>query len=745
MAKSIQQFLQETTVPEHLHYIPDNWDHHGEVSKDTMEKMDAAFNKKSFTHFPLDVDSVADADSDVVEHLTNHGYSIKDYAKGIATIKKHVGDPSRGIPMREKHVEEKIGSVLEKTGASDLVKKAFVNDPARQSSKGSSEHHVVISTTPLAIAGMSTGTNWKNQSCMNMEGGCNKHYLEDDSKHGTHVAFLVHKNDETAFKFGEPSNPIARIALKPYHENETDSPEPDTIFRPENRTYGASNTHFVRAVAQWANENYPAKEDVEYTKNSDVYDDTGNDTYRAYGKKHVEDAIDNHANLVDSSGDIMDHHVIDHAINYAHEKFGGSEGDKDGRLGTARRIWRIGNLNTQHVSKVFNMVKDSPSHIRELAMHHGDKFSSNQITELQKTHALPNKVLMNPKLPESVVDSLAPNEYNFVRKSLLKPRHYDRVIDSYLKNESGSAYPMRDLQKGFNEQHLNRISEGFKDDPSRDSAIPILVNHDNFTQKHHDDIVAGIKKNIYFPEYHVRDFLRSSKYAKYDDVEKMGQDYKGKTINPYEYLAGNDNVSSDDAKKLADKYVDDSIKASNPHSNAYRGEIPTKVADQFTDDHLDKLAGAGKAVRFEDAKNSNRYLDKILSHVQKHDNILSEHLSNQMDTDPDYDEDEDEKAQELRENMHNALETYSRAMDNHIDWHIHTKNDNNDDVIKDWNEHEKMEKRLSSLSGLDNYMTPANSSRYDDTNHYDDWFSEHDDRLHELKKSTEEAEERFWD
>lgn len=289
--KTLNQFLAETTVPEHLHYRVEYWDHHSEVDKDTHEKIHEAMNGGTHVHFPLEA-AGSNADPDVVEHLMNHGYRINDYQKGIVSKKKTVGN-GKDIPFREKYVEEKIGSVLDKTGATDNVKKSFMNDPNRSSSKSKDSLHVVIGTSPLAIAGMSTGTNWT--SCMGMDRSGraglvdNSHYLQHDSEHGTHVAYLVKGDDHNAFKYGEPDKPIARISLQPFHyENGSDK---DTIFRDNGSMYGNGNTSFQHAVRQWAIKNYPARSGEVYDKNRNMYGE-GDSTYQEHSYDDIKDVID---------------------------------------------------------------------------------------------------------------------------------------------------------------------------------------------------------------------------------------------------------------------------------------------------------------------------------------------------------------------------------------------------------------------------------------------------------------------
>ena len=157
--------LLETTVPDDIKsLVQDTWNHHSKVDDATKKKISNAMNGGTFIHFPLD--SNVHPDPEVVEHLTNNGYKIDDYKRGIASKKIIVGNPSKGIPHHEKVIKKSIGLIIHQTNAPEYVKKAYDNDPARTNANKSGLH-VLISTTPLAIAGMSTGTSWN--SCIKMK------------------------------------------------------------------------------------------------------------------------------------------------------------------------------------------------------------------------------------------------------------------------------------------------------------------------------------------------------------------------------------------------------------------------------------------------------------------------------------------------------------------------------------------------------------------------------------------------
>lgn len=232
----------------------------GEV--DSWSRGDYSFSDHAFggdktqLRTVIPVESERTAHPDVVDHLSQHGYKISDYDKGLA----------RDANGREM----KIGKVLEKTKAPYKISSAYENDPNRSalgrnaSQFPSSDLQVVISRHPHDIASMSTDRGW--ESCMNMRGGCNSHYLARDVQEGTHVAFLTKKGDDTA------EEPLARIAIKPFYGDQTGR----KILHPEGRTYSTANgfdSRFTGAVRKWTEQNFPKGDKEVFSKSKDVYDD----------------------------------------------------------------------------------------------------------------------------------------------------------------------------------------------------------------------------------------------------------------------------------------------------------------------------------------------------------------------------------------------------------------------------------------------------------------------------------------
>ena len=155
----------------------------------------------------------------ITEALHSKGYVVDDYGSGLAVQK----DGKRKM---------RIGKLLPPE-----LQQVFANDPARQAQ--ASDYLVVISRHPYDIAGMSTGRGWR--SCMNVEDGENRHYVERDIKSGSLVAYLVKASDPNI------RNPSARILLRVYKHRDKTGLWPSRI-------YGTAPASFTRTVSEWCSQ-----------------------------------------------------------------------------------------------------------------------------------------------------------------------------------------------------------------------------------------------------------------------------------------------------------------------------------------------------------------------------------------------------------------------------------------------------------------------------------------------------------
>lgn len=208
--------------------------------------------------------------TDAKVHLANAGYAISDLHSGI---------------VKDKYGREmKAGKALSQSKASKELMEAYALHQ-QGSNLDLDAHHIITSTKPLDIAGMTTATSWADSSCMDLHKGSNKHYLEQDVRHGTRVHFLTHKDDPNI------ENPLARALSKKYVGKLPDGTE-HVIYRRDDKVYGSSNTAFNDSIDAMNEKNHPMHPDVsKYVLHGDLYLNQGRDTLHNFPAiaKHIDD------------------------------------------------------------------------------------------------------------------------------------------------------------------------------------------------------------------------------------------------------------------------------------------------------------------------------------------------------------------------------------------------------------------------------------------------------------------------
>lgn len=498
-----EDFLEEKLTSDQTARV-DNW------KRGDYSFSDKALDYKDKIRIPLvHHDDPTVAPTQLHEHLKKHGYEISDYKNG--TAKDHYG---RNV---------KIGKVLNKTEAPDEIKKAFENDSGRAAKK-SQNYDVVVSRHPHDVAGMSTGrSGW--DSCMNMETGENRRYLKNDVSAGTHVAYLVHKDDK------DIENPLARIALKPFiGENG------HKVLRPEEQQYGTGGDSFAHTMRKWSEDNFPVQKKQMYHKDRTLYDDSGNSTFMSNDPETTDHFANNglpdeKAHLVGSASK----HIIDHIM----------ESDKFSASQPAFKNALIKRGIPEHLD---NIMANDPS--------------ENDVTHILEAHGRPKDL-----------DAAITHTSSYIRSDVAKygtKRHHDILMndtsptvrasvaehgsDSHrdqLVNDTSDTV-RRLVAKSGNRNHLSQLVH------DKDSSVRQIVAAKGYG---HDDLVDD--KNMY-----VRATVAEQGELKH--AKKLMEDKSPYVIAS---IAKNKKLP-----ELADKLV--------AHPNP---EVRTYIAQAGNKDHLDKL------------------------------------------------------------------------------------------------------------------------------------------------------------
>ena len=490
---SFKQFIKETSPV--FGYNELLWE---ELTKDQKDQVDrwgdgSAARALSSHVFPKDQDRMeiplemeqapAVPHPDVQKHLEDNGYSINDYRGGFATDKY-----GRSVS---------IGKILNKTKASPEITNAFMNDPQRAASS-IAQPKIIISRHPHDVAGMSTDRGWR--SCMEMggpntRGGINQHYLQHDIQNGTHVAYLVRPEDNDIKK------PMARIALKPYHDSDLTGFDVDhTILRPESRVYGigargddddnnasgvdsAIVSSFKNTVRNWTNQNFPMKENSTYTKNDDVYNDDGKTTIVPFEKGinstnpiHIANAFEDHPEKI-----TQEH--VDKVL------FPGND------YGSAAKIAALKHkLSTP--KQILQASYDYDDDVKYAALRN-TKLPQGRLQDVlmnkQEDEYARVAALNNPNVPSETLHHIAMDRGDDVRYDAIK---HNNVSTNTLNEIVRSAHYKDSMLKKFAITHRNFTSthvDAALEDPTIDSQTKqtMIQKNPNITKDHLSKIVNG--------------------------------------------------------------------------------------------------------------------------------------------------------------------------------------------------------------------------------------------------------------
>ena len=458
---------------------------------------DNLFNSPKDTRVTIPLqepDRISDHGQKIANHFAKHNIRIADYAKGqaVETIQTQQGQKERPIA---------IARALTKTGGDHLVS-GFANDPSRAASKKNvhSNYQVTISRHPNDVAGMtSKGQSWEQQSCMNFETGSNRKYLKEDVKEGTHVAYLHHKDDKD-FK-----QPLARIALKPFHNDENPN---DTILRPEDRVYGSGPDAFSHTVAKYLDEKLPATSGESYTKNENVYHDSGSRNYFAVSN---DKDFDKYIDKIRSNSDLGNFRLN---TVLKHPRFASRHIDKfiDDATTHESLVYKTKDrpdlLKPEHINKIiehhgavmnapvppntglrpYDHIFRSQNILEELSSHPATKAEHlNKLLDLSENAAgrkvgdfhrqLPANIITHPNLPNETMDKfLNPKDESHLGERLKLATNSTRLTSDHitkLLDKASSTNNIKKLPLGntvqFNRQkltskHIDTILDHFKDD-----------------------------------------------------------------------------------------------------------------------------------------------------------------------------------------------------------------------------------------------------------------------------------------
>ena len=455
------------TKPVILEYLEDHEKDAADYMADDNPRTDQAssaigkvFGDKTRIRIPIHKTAVYDPD--VEDHLTKHGYTDIDFHAGT------VSDP------KNKRTGMGIGKALSVTKASKDLLDDY-SETRKHLGRNAEDMEVVVSHHPHDVYGMTTNNQcWGDESCMNFQTGSNRHYLDEEHRHGTHVAFLVKKGDGLHHDGSEGADiksPYSRIALKPYHETqysaedrgiEHDQETAHTIFRAVPKAYGNGGESFAHTVNHWADTNYPVA-GTHYKINPDVYSDVAGTKKRFYNNEsleaHMKDTSSHYLNI---DSDEHFNNALDIAAKYK---------DVD-RSAHADMIDRIassahGKLHPKTINRIMDQIPMltnsglSGSTYQYASRKHISRAVGEVMGDLDH---LPNGVISSSKFPYSAVPSLPVHKLSSLHPNNIDSNVVDRVIDNYHSGASGSYYDYGDTlrkapAKSITPQHFEKMMQ----------------------------------------------------------------------------------------------------------------------------------------------------------------------------------------------------------------------------------------------------------------------------------------------
>ena len=419
---------------------------------------------------------------EIQRHFDQHGIKISDYVNNAATDKH-----GRTI---------KIGKALSKTGASpDLIKK-FNEDSTRSRSKsGVDDYNVNVSRHPHDVAGMtSKGHSWENESCMNFATGMQREYLRADVQHGTHVAYLSHKDDKTN------KNPVARVALKRYTNVEDEN---DHILRPEHRTYGDAPDAFTHTVNKWANHHFPGKEDGIYKKDDQVYDDSSNQI--VMGKKAIPKAIASDSSML-------------HAYAVGHP-----------------------DLQPEHITSILQADHIHARHVARAVQHPNASVENITQAMTHKQEGVQAAALRSPNANEDHITQGMNSPSRFVQMSAIDHPKANAVhLDKAMKDDS---WTLRARAVGHKNATAEHLTKGLQDDHENVRMAAIANEGPNSNASH-----VGLGIHPSQPDI-VREFAAGHSKATPEHLNTALNDANQRVRS---YAASNPNASSENLHRAMD-------------------------------------------------------------------------------------------------------------------------------------------------------------------------------------------------
>lgn len=433
MLLSFREFAKQAksrrVVKEHLD--PHEYDRfrHFKIDPEMREKTDGFFGKgKDVIHRDIpELDEKSDTHKAIEKHLGKE-IPIEHYRAGT-----YIND--NGNPRK-----------LSKAIKDPELLKNFTSDPSR--SNKNSKKFTMSFHRGTYVAGQTHPRvhSWGNESCKNLDSGCNRHYLPSEIERGSVVAFLHDHNGKE----------ISRATLHPYHNGE------HTVYG-VNSLYGLKHPAFVKHVHQVASELSGPHDESKPT----IYDIDG-DVYNNGASSIIHPNIPPEG--LEKTVKESEYPDTDHILDTEHKSF---TPDMIHRL--AQHF--ISKNQPRYVSKLLNQPNVEARTIRNI---HDKNLQDNWLNNILGAHEktpvdilenlakehLNLDAIRNERLPTHVLDHIAEHHPDHIDYVLQNPNHNEHHVRAAMEHnygytrEKAAASPKisnEDLEKAVDsdDKHLN--------------------------------------------------------------------------------------------------------------------------------------------------------------------------------------------------------------------------------------------------------------------------------------------------
>jgi hypothetical protein len=352
--------------------------------------------------------------SEIHRKIENHlGQEIshEDYRAGLA--RDHLGRQTR------------IGRLIK----DDSLRNEFAKDPTREGSRSGQSQYTTRTVRGVEVAGQTNsvpdaqhpkGHSWGNISCKNNETGINKHYLEDEIKHGTVTHFVKDHNGQE----------IYRATLQPHHNDE------GHVAYAIDSEYGIKHPSFTEDAKRVA------------AKLSNA--DHTNGLFRKHGKVYhdSEDSYMLHPNV---SSEQLHKYIAAPSDEY-----------DDRKLLVKRLAIMHPNSDSTHIQRVLDQKDTHPVLLNRIASH--PKITDEQISRLldNPRNGVRRTVASNPNIKDHHIRKALADTDNTVRANIMSnpstPTHHiingtkDRSSLVRATAYANSKLPKEHLIKGLDDE-----------------------------------------------------------------------------------------------------------------------------------------------------------------------------------------------------------------------------------------------------------------------------------------------------